>query len=92
MLIFLLFFQLQNGKFNEYYDSGIQAYEEKNYPEAIRLLKKAVELRADSSPNAKISGVRFIEYYPYHYLATAHYLIRDMENAERYMQLAFRNE
>jgi tetratricopeptide (TPR) repeat protein len=93
-MLLLLFFTMlqvpQNAPFYEYYETGVQRFEDKQYQEAIAFLEAATRERPESARSAKKYGIQFIKYFPYHYLAQAYFQMGDELKTRQAIQQAIR--
>ncbi|HVS64255.1 MAG TPA: hypothetical protein VMT85_12220 [Thermoanaerobaculia bacterium] len=64
---------------HEHYELALRAIEERQAAPAIAHLEKALAQRPVPELRAPTSGVRYVDYLPYAYLAVAHYLAGDLE-------------
>ena len=65
----------------EHYELALQAIEERRATAAIDHLEQAIAQRPDPELRAPTTGVRYVDYLPYAYLAVAHYLAGDIEES-----------
>ncbi len=88
MALLLLLLLLPQQKFYNYYESALDKLEASDAAGAIQDLEKAISLRPDPSANARTYGVQVKPYFPYSYLATAHWLAKDPAKARRALNQA----
>ena len=64
---------------HEHYELALRAIEERQAAAAIAHLEEALVQRPVPELRAPTTGVRYVDYVPYAYLAVAHYLAGDLE-------------
>lgn len=79
-------FNLQGGKWWNYYIRGCCYAEAGNYDEAIRDFKKSVSLRSKDELSARCYGMHFCEYFAHRELGVAYYEQKMFDEAKRELE------
>ncbi|MDJ0840068.1 MAG: ATP-binding protein [Acidobacteriota bacterium] len=87
-VLLLILLLAQRDTFYELYNEGEKAFQSEAYEQAVVDLEKAVAIRAESSPSARMYSMRTMKYHPYAYLAEANFWLGRPERTRYYLELS----
>lgn len=91
ILISLLLFTttlISQNKFYNYYTSGLEFMEKQDWQRAIAELQSAVSLEFEDVQRKRTYGTRFIEYFPHREIGIAHYMLGELDQAKKELELS----
>ena len=88
LVVFLSVHAAGQMKFYNYYSAGTEYMQKGDFLRAIEEFKSAASLEFEDTPQKRIYGTRFMEYYPHRELGIAYYYIGELNNAMRELELS----
>ncbi len=87
-LIIIPLFACAQNKFYNYYSSGLEFMEKKDWVRAIGEFKSAASLEFEDTKRKRTYGVHFIEYLPHREMGIAYYNLGESSNAKGELELS----
>ncbi len=76
------------NKFYNYYSAGLEYMERQDWLRAISEFKSAASLEFEEVQRKRTYGTRFIEYYPHREIGIAHYMLGELDQAKKELELS----
>ncbi|HLP17423.1 MAG TPA: CsgG/HfaB family protein [Bacteroidota bacterium] len=76
-------------KFYNYYETGLEFLEKRDWVRAIGEFQSAVSLEFEDAARKRTYGTHFIEYYPHREMGFAYYQLEEFANARKELELSF---
>lgn len=79
------------GEWDDYYERGLSCLAGGCYEQALADFNAAIQLRSDDQRLARTYGMHFIDYFPHRESGMIHYLLGDLDSAEKSLKRSIKN-